>query len=64
MREAKTSINIAGFKRPGFMSEQSSCQSTPLVTSIDAAWERVVILEPLTAPLDGRAFGRVLVSQP
>ena len=38
--------------------------AAPTVTSIDSAWERVVVLEPLTDPLDSRALGRVLVTQP
>lgn len=51
-------------QKSGTASGWQPLTATPSVTSIDTAWERVIILEPLAAPLDARAIGRVLVTQP
>ena len=41
-----------------------SISSAPVITPIDASWERVVHLEPWDKNLNPRTFGRVKVTQP
>ena len=37
--------------------------ATPTVVDVNGEWERVIVVEPLPAALENRAFARVLVSQ-